>query len=502
MNEKLLKEIDWRMKVFDSLSFPTLVMTPDKIIVAGNQVFFDKFKTTLEEIVGKACYEVFYNARQCPNKQCPLQRVIAERKGQNMLHSVTTKSRKKLWEDRVFSPILGDDGEVAYILESVRDVTRVKNLEIALKETEAFLEKIITASPIAIAVADRYGNLLLMNPVAQELFGYSSWEAATKVSAADLYPEGGAAEIRERLKGETFGGKGKLHGMNTSILKSDGEEIPVELTASIIYEDGEEIAVVGIYTDLREKLAVEKKLRETRARLAQAEKMASIGKLAAGIAHEINNPLTGILFYAEMKQAELAADDPERGEVAAVIEDVNRCRDIVKNLLAYSRQSNPTKAIVQLSEIVDQSLALIRDPKALMNIEIVKEIYADQMLVHVDRNQICRVIINLVMNAVASMQNTGTLTFRTYRDAAREQAVLEIEDSGCGIPKEHLPRIFDPFFTTKELGEGTGLGLSTVYGLVRENKGSIEVKQTSETGTTFRVELPLFHLMERTAQEP
>ncbi len=491
MNEKFLKEIDWRMKVFDSLSYPTLVMTPDKIIVSGNQVFFDKFKTTLDDIVGKTCHEVFYNAGQCPNKQCPLPTVMAERKGQSMLYTVTTKSRKKIWEDRVFSPILGDDGEVAYILESVRDVTRVKNLEIALKETEAFLEKIITASPIAIVVDDRYGNILLMNPAAQELFGYSRLEATTNVSAAKLYPEGVAAEIQANLKDDKFGGQGILRSMNTTILKSDGEEIPVELTASVIYEDEEEIAVVFLYNDLRDKQAVEKKLRDTRARLAQSEKMASIGQLAAGVAHEINNPLTGILFYAEMKQAELTGDDPERGEVAAVIEDVNRCRDIVKNLLAYSRQSNPKKEIIQLNEVIDQSLALIRDPKALMNIEIVKEIYAEKMMVHVDRNQICRVVINLVMNAVSSMKGSGRLVFRTYRDAARQKAVMEIEDSGCGISKEHLPRIFDPFFTTKKHGEGTGLGLSTVYGLIQENKGSIEVKQTSEKGTTFRVELPL-----------
>lgn len=490
------------MKVFDSLSYPTLVMTPDKVIVSGNQVFFDKFKTTLEDIVGKTCHEVFYNARQCPNKQCPLPTVMAERKGQSMLHTVTTKSRKKFWEDRVFSPILGDDGEVAYILESVRDVTRVKNLEIALKETEAFLEKIITASPIAIVVEDRYGNILLMNPSARELFGYSSWEAATNVSAARLYPEGLAAEIQENLKGEKFGGQGILRSLNTTILKSDGEEIPVELTASVICEDEEEIAAVFLYNDLRDKQAVEKKLRDTRARLAQSEKMASIGQLAAGVAHEINNPLTGILFYAEMKQTELTADDPERGEVTAVIEDVNRCQDIVKNLLAYSRQSNPKKEILQLNEVVDQSLALIRDPKALMNIEIVKEIYADKMMVNVDRNQICRVVINLVMNAVSSMKGSGRLVFRTYRDAVRRKAVLEIEDSGCGISKEHLPRIFDPFFTTKKHGEGTGLGLSTVYGLIQENKGSIEVKQTSEKGTTFRVELPLLQEIKRDGQEP
>ena len=358
MNGKIFKEIDWQVRVFDSLTYPSLVMTPDKIIVSGNQVFLDKFKTTLKDIVGKTCHEVFYSAQQCPNDKCPLPMVIAERKGQSILHSDTTKAHRKIWEDRVFSPILGDDGEVAYILESVRDVTKVKNLESALKETEAFLEKIITGSPIAIVVADSYGNILLMNPAAKGLFGYSNLKDVSKVTAANLYPEGVAADIMKKLKNKKLGGKGKLPVMNTVILNSDGEEIPVEITASTIYEDGEEIATIGIYTDLREKLAAKNRLKDARARLAQSEKMASIGQLAAGVAHEINNPLTGILFYAEMKAAGLAADDSEREEVAAVIEDVKRCKNIVKNLLAYSRQSSPAKELIQLDMLVDE-LSLI-----------------------------------------------------------------------------------------------------------------------------------------------
>lgn len=499
MNENIYKEIDWRLRVFESLSFPSLVMTPDKIIVAGNQVFLDKYDKTLESIVGKSCHEVIYGARQCPNAKCPLPQVISERKGQTVLRSVSTRTGKKLWEDLVLSPIIGEDDQVAYILESVRDVTRVKNLEFTLKETEAFLKKIITASPIAIVVADRYGNILLMNPAAEELFNYSNRQAVTKLSAIDLYPQGVATEIMRRLRSKHNGRPGKLPAMKTSILNSTGNEIPVELTASILYEDDEEIATIGIYTDLREKMAVEEKLKNTRAQLAQSEKMASIGQLAAGVAHEINNPLTGILFYAEMKLATLDPDDPEREEVKSVVEDVYRCKNIVQNLLAYSRQSNATKDTIQLNTIVDQSLSLIRDPKLFTNIEIVKEI-ADNIWVHVDRNQICQVVINIVMNALSSMDNatdsTGRLIFRTYRDECRKKAFLEIEDSGCGIPIEHLPRIFDPFFTTKPPGKGTGLGLSTVYGLIRESNGHIEVKHTSAQGTTFLVELPLVQSLE------
>ena len=498
MKEKIYKEIDWRLRVFESLSFPSLVMTPDKIIVAGNQVFLDKYNTTLDNIVGKTCHQVFYHTRECPNERCALPKVLAERKGQTILHSVNTRTGKKLWEDRVFSPIIGEDGEVAYILESVRDVTRVKNLEFTLKETEAFLQKIITGSPIAIVVADRYGNLILINSAAEDLFGYSNAYAVSKLDLKRLYPQGVAADIMKRLKDKKSGGAGRLSAMTTTIVNAKGDEIPVELTASTIYEDDEEIATMGIYTDLREKLAVREKLKETRERLAQSEKMASIGQLAAGIAHEINNPLTGILFYAEMKQESMDADDPEREEVASVIEDVNRCKAIVQNLLAYSRQSIPTKDLIPLDEIIDQSLALIRDPKMFENIEIVKEFCTDEVLVHVDRNQICQVIINLVINALSSMEScrgsTNKLIFRTYRDAVLPIAFLELKDSGCGIKAEHLPRIFDPFFTTKPTGKGTGLGLSTAYGLLKENKGHIEVKETSEKGTTFRVELPLYQL--------
>ncbi|MFZ1983120.1 MAG: ATP-binding protein, partial [Desulfatitalea sp.] len=379
-------------------------------------------------------------------------------------------------------------GNVAYVMESVRDVTRQKNLELALKETEAFVEKVILGSPIAIVAADRYGHILLMNPAAEELFGYANPFAIRHITADQLYPPGTASSIMRQLKE----GGGKLPAVESTIVNSNGERIPVELNASIIYEDDEEVATVGIYTDLREKLAVESKLRETRAQLAQSEKMASLGQLAAGVAHEINNPLTGILFYATLKLENLRADDPERPDVEAVVEDVKRCKEIVQNLLAYSRQSSPMKDIIQLNAIVNQSLTLIRDPKMFHNVRVERELSDEMMLMHVDKNQISQVIINLVINAISAMDGTGVLTLRTYRDKAVGKAYLEVVDTGCGIAPDSLSKIFDPFYTTKGPGEGTGLGLSTAYGLVKENKGEIRVKQTSAQGTTFLLEFELY----------
>ena len=220
--------------------------------------------------------------------------------------------------------------------------------------------------------------------------------------------------------------------------------------------------------------------------------MASMGQLAAGIAHEINNPLTGILFNASMTMEALQPDDPNLEKLKCVIEDVNRCKEIVKNLLVYSRQMIPTKIIMQFDMLVNQSLNLIRDQKLFGNVVIDKEMSEEIINIHADRNQITQVIINLVINACTAMDGEGILTLRTYRDKPNKKAFLEVADTGCGIPRENLLKIFDPFFTTKEPGKGTGLGLSTSYGIIKENGGEITVKETGPSGTTFLVELPLY----------
>jgi two-component system NtrC family sensor kinase len=214
--------------------------------------------------------------------------------------------------------------------------------------------------------------------------------------------------------------------------------------------------------------------------------------LAAGVAHEVNNPLTGILLYASMALETIGKEDPLREHLAYIVEDVNRCKGIVKNLLAYSRRSTTTKEIIPLNDLVHQSLNLIRDQKLFGNIVVTKELSEDIMLIHADRNQLAQVLINLIMNACAAMNGEGVLTFRTYRDKPNKRAYLEVSDNGCGIAEENLRKIFDPFFTTKEPGKGTGLGLSTSLGIVQECGGHLSVKETSAQGTTFLVDLPLF----------
>ncbi len=490
---KPIDDFDWKVRVFDSLSLPALILKPDRTILEVNRNFLKKYRVGKEEIIGKTCQDFFYQSEHsCSLDTCPLPGVLMSREGKTILREVKIESGEEKWEDRIFSPILDDGGEVRFIIESIRDVTRIKTLERELCEVRGFLEKVIQSSTSAIIAADRQGNILVMNRAAEEMTGYTLKQAQIRITVQDLHPPGQAREIMRMLRDEQIGGKGRFPCSRVNIVNARGEEIPVELSAAIIYEGDEEVATMGVFNDLREKLAQEDRMRKVLARVAEAEKLASMGQLAAGVAHEINNPLTGILLYANLMFEELDGEDSRREDLKFIIEDANRCRDIVRNLLAYSRQTSPDKEVFPLNELVCHSLGLIRDQKLFMQVDMVKDLSEETMLIQADRNQLSQVVINLVMNAIDAMDRVGTLTLRTYQDTQVSKVYLEVSDTGCGISLENVSKVFDPFFTTKEPGKGTGLGLSTVYGIIKDNEGNIRIKETSRKGTTFIVELPLY----------
>jgi signal transduction histidine kinase len=296
------------------------------------------------------------------------------------------------------------------------------------------------------------------------------------------------------LRDENLGRRGKLPITQLEIITKQGQHIPVEMTAAIIYEDGEEVATAGIFNDLREKLAVEQKLYESQVKIGQTEKMASLGRLAAGVAHEINNPLTSILMYGSIIREKLEQNHPLSQNLDYVLEDADRCKNIVKNLLAYSRQSSPTKEVFPLNALVTESLRLLHDQRLFQHVEIVQDLIGLEVLIRADKNQICQVVINLILNSVDAMEEQGTLTLSTSMSEDKKMACLSVTDTGSGISADDVSKIFDPFFTTKAPGKGTGLGLSMAYGVLEENQGRIYVKETGPGGTTITLELPVVTL--------
>lgn len=241
---------------------------------------------------------------------------------------------------------------------------------------------------------------------------------------------------------------------------------------------------------------LEEKVRERTAelvrmqtRVAQSERLASVGMLAAGVAHEINNPLGGILALTALAIEDLPAEDPRRENLEEVLRQTERCRDIVKHLLEFSRQAEVVVAELDVNDVLERTLALVRRQSIFFNVELVKDLDTALPPVLGDASQLQQVFMNVVMNAVQAMEERGTLTIATSSRAGTEVEV-RIRDTGCGIPAEHLDHIFDPFFTTGKGTQGTGLGLSIAYGIVAKHHGAITVESQVGVGSTFVIRLP------------
>ncbi len=261
---------------------------------------------------------------------------------------------------------------------------------------------------------------------------------------------------------------------------------------------------LGSLTDTFSRMARSLKERDelhrehTRLQLTRSERLASIGRLAAGVAHEINNPLTGVVTFAHMLHKGAPEGSQQRQDAETIIEAALRCQRIVRGLLDFSRQSEPHKTLADLAEVVHRALDLTRNQASISRIAIVEELDDHLPPLVMDAGQIGEVAVNVIVNAIDAMPDGGTLTIRTraLESDGTRWAELEIADTGCGIPPENLERALDPFFTTKQTGMGTGLGLAVSYGIVAEHGGRIDLDSEVGRGTTVTVRLPV------TSEEP
>jgi two-component system NtrC family sensor kinase len=227
-------------------------------------------------------------------------------------------------------------------------------------------------------------------------------------------------------------------------------------------------------------------------KIMQSERLALVGQLSANIAHELNNPLQGIVTFSHL----MLEDNPQldancQYSLEKIVGQANRCRDIIRGLLDFSRQRPPDKTFFNVNSIVDDCISLVERQALFHNIHVVKDFQEDIPLAVIDPSQIERVFMNLIINAAEAMDGSGTLTIRTRENKGTRDVEISFIDTGTGISEENIRRIFDPFFTTKDVGHGTGLGLAISYGLVRSHKGTLVVESEVGKGTTFTVNLPL-----------
>jgi signal transduction histidine kinase/CheY-like chemotaxis protein len=295
--------------------------------------------------------------------------------------------------------------------------------------------------------------------------------------------------------------EGSINDYLLRVRRHDGALVWLEITASATLiattsagaSPHDVLRIEALVRNVSDRKRLEDQSRDLYHQLLQAEKMAALGQTISGVAHELNNPLATILSWAE-RLAEHPADDKARRGLDVILGEAERAARIVRHLLTFARKRQTTRMMVDLNQIVRETLALRTYEPRARDITSTQVLAEDMPEVFADGHQIKQVILNLVINAEQAMLDThgrGTLVVRTHYDRDRDSVILEVNDDGPGVGEDAQPKIFDPFFTTKEVGKGTGLGLSVAYAIVQEHGGRIWVESTPGEGASFFVELPV-----------
>lgn len=479
------KEKEYLLKAIGAFKRRFIVVTPEFQILASNCHLHG---ITASEIIGKHCHEVFYD-RSSPCENCAVKETIEKRKP-----TLMPKPENTLDIDEMpcyFSyPIYSGDEIEAYVSMDFDLPTR-GGVEEKLQRSNAFLRNLIFSAVDGVIASDVKGNILIFNDVAAQIFGYTVDEALNSLNVRNIYPGNNAYKVMRNLRSEEYGGRGKLRSYQVDIISKSGKIIPINLNAALIYENGKEVATIGFFHDLRKQLQMKEELEKTQLQLLQAEKMSSLGKLAAGVAHQLNNPLGGITLFAKLVLEEYDLEQGAKEDLNRILRDAKRCRDTVRELLEFSRQTRHFMSPQNVNQALSRTLFLLENQTLFQNIEIVKDLDTSLPMVQADIQQLNHLFMNIILNAAQAMEEKGKITVKSYLLSNKNRVCIEISDTGCGIPEEILPRIFEPFYTTKEEGKGTGLGLSLAYRIVENHGGHIKAKSNPGKGTTFFIELPL-----------
>ncbi|MBI4429407.1 MAG: PAS domain S-box protein [Ignavibacteriales bacterium] len=500
-NERLVAEVQERVRteealrlsqeyarnIIDSSIDMIIAVDTERRVIEFNRTAQETFGLTREEIIGKdvgTLYATTVDSREVHkntiHKGGYIQQVLNKRKNGETFPSLLSASLLK-----------DAGGAVIGYMGISRDITKEKQAEEELRKSEEKYRTLFEESKDVVFVSNPGGMLLDINPAGVELFGYSSKDEFLTITNSDLF-------FREEDQGryhDLLRTQGYVKDFELELKRRDNQKVVVAVTASAMRDqEGKILAYRGIMRDVTERRQLEQQL-------LQSQKLESIGLLAGGIAHDINNVLTPIIMASEIFRDRL--DDEESQRMLDMVESsAKRGADIVKQILTVARRVEGERAEVQIKHLIKE-MAKIAEETFLKSIKIHTNIQKDLWTILGDATQLHQILLNLAVNARDAMPDGGTLTLaaenilldehyaRMHLDAKPgPYVVLQVADTGVGIAQEKIHKIFEPFFTTKEPGKGTGLGLSTVHAIIKNHKGFINTYSEVGKGTQFSVYLP------------
>ncbi|TGU71461.1 PAS domain-containing sensor histidine kinase [Geomonas terrae] len=482
---------DWE-QTFDAVPDLITIIGEDHCIKRVNRATGALLGVHPRDLVGKKCYEVMHGSDTLP-PGCPGALAMS-------LGTVQQAEFEEKWLQRTFSvtasPIRDDAGRVTSCVHVARDVTERKQKEDALTASERFLRAITDNIPGMVGYWDRELRCRFANQAYLQWFGRSSEEmigmTIHELLGEELFKKNEPYMLRALA--------GEVQHFERTLTRTDGS---VGHTWAHYIPDVVDGATRGFFvlvTDVTELKLAEAAKAELEARLQQAQKMESVGRLAGGVAHDFNNQLTVIMAYADMGLEALDASDPLYPMLQQIARAAERSAGLTHQLLAFARQQPVTPRVLDLNETVRDMMKMLRRLIG-EHIHLTWRESEEPCRVKIDPTQADQIIANLCINARDAITDYGEIRIETGTEtvgAGRgdrdilpgDYVYLAVRDNGCGMDQETLRQIFEPFFTTKELGKGTGLGLSTVYGITRQNGGFIEVESSAGRGTRFTIYLP------------
>ncbi len=483
--DELNKQKGEYQKLFESAPCYITVQDRDFRLLRYNREFAEQF----DPHSGDYCYQV-YKGRSERCEVCPVLSTFEDGQAHHSEEEGVNKDgTKSFWMVRT-SPIKDKQGEVVAAMEMCLDVTAMKHLESEVKKSEEKYKIIFTTIPNPVFVLDQSTlNILDCNDNVTAVYGYRQEEVLMS-SFLNFFGEDERQQYASRMKTSTSLDRVKHYG-------KDGNVIYVNIRVSSTEYLGKGVFLVTI-SDITERLLAEQQL-------IQASKMATLGEMSTGVAHELNQPLSviktaGSFLHKKVLKNQKIDDDTMKTLTGEINAQVDRASKIINHMREFGRKSEVVREEVQLNEALSRALEIFQQQLKLRQIEVVTDLQPELPTIMADSNRLEQVFINLLINArdaieakwwgnVAPKDKAKKIFLTTH--AKDTMAVVEIRDTGTGIPASIVDKIFEPFFTTKQVGKGTGLGLSISYGIVRDYDGTIQVKSREDEGSSFIIQFPV-----------